>query len=84
MIELDSIADTIYTFLKKEMNHSNDFDVSTNIIERGIVDSMGILTLIIFLDKEFGIQIDLKDVNAENFSQVWKIAAYVKKTGEII
>jgi acyl carrier protein len=81
MIDLDSIADTIYTFLKKEMNHSNDFDVSVNIIESGIVDSMGVLMLIVFLEKKFGIEIHLKDVNAENFSQVWTIAAYVKNLG---
>jgi acyl carrier protein len=81
MRELDSLAESIYTYMKEEMNHSNDFDVSMNVIESGIVDSMGILTLIVFLEKEFGIEIDLKDINAENFAQVWTIAAYVKKLG---
>jgi acyl carrier protein len=79
MIELDSFTDKIYTFVKEKMNHANDFNVSMNIIESGIVDSVGILMLIVFLEKEFGIEINLNDVNAENFSQVWKIAAYVKK-----
>jgi acyl carrier protein len=78
MRELDSITDTIYTFVKEEMNHSKDFDVSMNVIESGIVDSMGVLTLIVFLEKEFGIEINLGELNAENFAQVGTIGAYVK------
>jgi len=79
MRELDSLTNTIYTFVKEEMNHSNDFDVSRDLVESGIVDSMGILGLIVFLEKEFGIEISLGDVNAENFAQVGTIATYVKK-----
>ncbi len=79
MSELDGITNTIYTFVKEEMNHSNDFDVSMNIIESGIVDSMGVLALIVFLEKEFGIAVNLEEVNADNFAQIATIAAYVKK-----
>ena len=69
----------IYNYIKKEMNRSKDFDLEANIIEEGLIDSTGILTLIIFLEERFGVEIDLEDINPENFARVGDIANFVNK-----
>lgn len=78
-MELESVTRDIYRYIKEEMNHSNDFEMGTNIIEGGLVDSTGILALVIFLETRYSIEIDLEDINEENFAQVGAIAEFVKK-----
>jgi acyl carrier protein len=79
MMNPNNLTLDIYNYIKKEMNHSKDFDLEANIIEEGLVDSTGILALILFLEERFGIEIDLEDINPENFARVGAIADFVNK-----
>jgi acyl carrier protein len=78
-MELDHIIRDIHLYIKNEMNHSKDFDVETNIIEAGLIDSTGILSLVLYLETQYGIEIDLEEINEDNFGQIRKIAELVKK-----
>ena len=79
MMDPKNLTLDIYNYIKKEMNRSKDFDLEANIIEEGLIDSTGILTLIIFLEERFGVEIDLEDINPENFARVGDIANFVNK-----
>ena len=61
------------------MNHSNDFDMATNIVEEGLIDSMAILALVQFLEQKYGVVIDFEDINPDNFRDVGVIAKFMKK-----
>ncbi|NLF01427.1 MAG: acyl carrier protein [Anaerolineales bacterium] len=51
-------------------------------LEEGIVDSTGILELLMFVEETFGIQADDEEVVPENFDSVEKLTRYVNsKTG---
>jgi acyl carrier protein len=78
-MEIENLTLEIYTYIKKEMNHSNDFDLATNIVEEGLIDSMAILTLVQFLEQEYGVHIDFEDINPDNFRDVHVIAKFIKK-----
>lgn len=78
-MELENFTQEIYTYIKNEMNHSKDFDMDSNIIESGLIDSAAILNLLLFLETQYGIAIDLEDINVDNFEQVEKIAILVNK-----
>jgi len=78
MKERDNITEDIYKYICKEMNYSDEFDVEMNIIERGIIDSLGILKLVTFLETKYSIEIALEDVNEDNFAKVGTIADFVK------
>ncbi len=41
-----------------------------NLIEDGIIDSLGIFTLIAFIEQQFGIKIQPEDVVLDNFQSV--------------
>jgi len=47
------------------------------LIESGIIDSYGIMSLIAFVEKEFGIQLDSSELMPENFENVSAIARLV-------
>lgn len=78
-MEIENLTMEIYTYIKKEMNHSNDFDMATNIVEEGLIDSMAILTLVQFLEQKYGVVIDFEDINPDNFKDVGVIAKFIKK-----
>jgi acyl carrier protein len=82
-MEPDNLIRDIYSYIKNEMNNSKNFDMETNIIEGGLIDSTGILALVIYLETKYGIEIDLEEINMENFAQVGKIAELVKKLVEV-
>lgn len=77
-MEGDNITKDIYLYIKQQMNNSSDFDVLMNIIEVGLIDSTGMLNMVMFLETKYGIEIDLEDINEDNFATVDAIAGFVK------
>ena len=47
------------------------------LIERGIIDSMGILSLLAFLEENFGILLQEGEINVENFATLRSICNVV-------
>lgn len=50
-----------------------------NLVEEGVVDSLGIMALISFIDEQFGAKIKPEDVVVENFHSVAAIARLVRQ-----
>ena len=51
----------------------------TLIFEEGIFDSLGFLSLIGYLDEEFGIEVSNDELIEENFESLKAIAAFIAK-----
>lgn len=56
---------------------SSNLDDQTSLLEGGIIDSLGILDLVSYLETEFSIQIDDEDFDPNNFQNVDQIAKFV-------
>jgi len=52
-------------------------DEDERLLERGIVDSMGVMELIAFLQDQFGINVAEADITEEHFGSLGAIATYV-------
>ena len=50
----------------------------TSLMEAGILDSLSLLRLVMFLDEQFKITVDEVDVVPENFDSVNAICAYLR------
>jgi acyl carrier protein len=74
-IDLSSIKNFIRTELIYD--DEKDFDENTNLIERGIVDSMSLVRLISFIEENYGIQVQDEDIVPENFSSLNKISSFI-------
>jgi len=48
-------------------------------LDKGIIDSTGILEVIMFLEEEFGIKVEDEEMVPENLDSVANIAAYINK-----
>ncbi|MBP9136822.1 MAG: acyl carrier protein [Chitinophagales bacterium] len=51
----------------------------TLIFEEGIFDSLGFLSLISFLDEEFGVEVENDELNEVNFESINAIVAFIAK-----
>ena len=51
----------------------------TLIFEEGIFDSLGFLSLISYLDEEFGVEVANDELSEENFESIKAVAAFINK-----
>ena len=80
---------TIETQIKDYIAHnllfSDDgfpYDDQVSFLDEGIVDSIGVMELVTFVEETFSIKIEDLDVTPENFDSVSKMAAFIRrKTG---
>jgi acyl carrier protein len=57
----------------------DDLTDETSLISSGIVDSTGVLEVIVFIESEFGIVIEDLEVIPENLESISRIAAFVER-----
>lgn len=57
----------------------NGFTNDASLLDFGIVDSTGILQIITYVEKEFGIRVGDDEVLPENFDSIIKICTYIGK-----
>lgn len=62
---------------------SGGLDAQSSLFESGVIDSLGILDIVAFLESEFEISVGNEDVIPENFETVELLADFVnrKKSG---
>ena len=53
----------------------------SSLLESGIIDSLGVLDLVSFLEKEFKITICEEDLLADNFETIARMTAFVQSKG---
>jgi len=51
----------------------------TSLIDSGLVDSTGMMGVIMFIEGEFGIQVGDRDTTPDNLESIAKIAAFVQR-----
>jgi acyl carrier protein len=78
-------AETIKRFITESFLYGRTGVVLTNdfqLVEQGIVDSMGIFRLITFLEATFGKKLDLAEIQYENFATIDAIAALIARNAK--
>jgi acyl carrier protein len=50
-----------------------------SLLDKGIIDSTGVLELVAFLGEHYGIEVADGELVADNFSSIEKLAAFVKR-----
>lgn len=75
-----SVAADIREMLETE----KDFKMSPSVtdddslIEMGVSDSFGMITLVVLLEKKFSIKVDPEDMSQDGFRSIGTIASYVE------
>ncbi len=76
----------IQNFILENLLFTDDtgqLPVDASFLEEGIVDSTGVLELVMFVEETFHITVKDEEIMPENFDSVQRLARYVQlKTGE--
>ena len=64
-------------FMAGESEEALDNDSS--FLEKGIIDSMGVLELVAFVEETYGIEIDDDELTPDNFDSVSKLVSYIRR-----
>lgn len=82
---MSDTASRIRTFIISNFLFGKDSGLSddASFLENGIVDSTGVMELVAFLEKEFGIKIDDHELVPDNLDSIQSTTAFVaRKSGK--
>jgi acyl carrier protein len=81
-----SIETLIRGYILENFLFTNDngrLQDNASFLEEGIVDSTGVLELVMFVEETFDITVEDEEIMPENFDSVQRLAGYVRsKAGE--
>lgn len=84
MQEVKQISSKIHdwTLVQFPLAREREIAISDPLLDSGIVDSLGTLDIVMYLENEFGIVMDEEDMIPEHFESVEAIASFVcRKNG---
>ena len=79
---MKNIEETIRSFIAENILFSDNgypHADDTSFLEEGIVDSMGIMELVMFVDESFGITVEDEELVPDNFDSVSRLATYIRR-----
>lgn len=54
-----------------------------SLLQEGVIDSLGVVELVTFVQKQFNVKVEQQEVTPDNFDSVMKLSAFVRrKLGE--
>ncbi|WP_241762663.1 phosphopantetheine-binding protein [Dyella ginsengisoli] len=80
--ELARITTDIRAYILENLMFSDDGSVLANdasLLEKGVIDSTGVLELAMFLETQFGISVKADDLLPQNFDSVDSMAGFVHR-----
>ena len=61
-----------------------EYDYDTSFIGEGLIDSMGVMELLNFVQSEFDIRVEQQEVTPDNFDSINKLAAFVARKQSVL
>jgi acyl carrier protein len=80
-IDNQQIEPAIREFIATRLLYSNDgfkYADDTPLLQEGIIDSLGVVELVEFVQTQLGVKVEQKEVRPDNFDSVAKLAAFVR------
>jgi acyl carrier protein len=82
-MEMDNvaIAQEVRSFIAADylLGHDGDLADSASFLEEGILDSTGVLQLIAFLERTYGIRVENEEVIPNNLDSISSVVEYVTR-----
>lgn len=71
------MTDAVKDFVVNELLNGAAIDDQDELLLSGLVDSLGVMRLVAFLEQEFGIRIPHQDITIEHFTTIELIGRYL-------
>ena len=77
-----NIEPSIRDFIATRLLYSNEgfnYADDASLLREGIIDSLGVVELVEFLQAQFQLKVEQQEVRPDNFDSVAKMAAFVRR-----
>ena len=78
-MDKQSTTSKIKTFLAQQFPMTKNVSNDEPLLKNGLIDSLGILDLVTFLENEFGIAVSDEDLLPENFGSIHSLTNFVQQ-----
>ena len=68
-----------YVFNKSDLDKKSEIPLEKSLLSEGILDSLGILELIEYIEEDWQIKIEDDEFTQENFGSIKKIESFISK-----
>ena len=78
---MSTVDEKIAQYIAENLLYSKNgypYPVQASFLENGIIDSMNILELVMFVEESFGVDVSDEDIVPDNFDSVTKVANYIQ------
>ena len=76
------VREQIRRYIAENLLFSDDdfpYDDDSSFLKNGVVDSTGVMELVAYVEKEFGLTVLPQEVVPDNFDSVSNLARYIQK-----
>jgi len=80
---MTDLKERLKKFIMTEVNPDRNLEGLGDdepLLESAIIDSLGVLKIMAFLDEEFGIDLSAEQIKLENFKDITSICSLVEET----
>ena len=77
-MDVGIIAERIQKFLVHQFPATKNVGREEALLKNGLIDSLGILEVVTFLEKEFDITVSDEELLPENFDSIWTLSNFVQ------
>jgi acyl carrier protein len=78
-VETQIIAEQIKKFLMQQFPATKTVGHEESLLKNGLIDSLGILEVVAFLETEFGIAVSDEELSPENFQSIRNLSSFVQR-----
>ena len=78
---MHSIEDKVASYIAENIlfsRHGYPYPHDASFLENGVVDSMNVLELVMFVEENFHVQVEDNEIVPDNFDSIVKLAAYIR------
>ena len=78
---MEAVQAVLHRYINETLldGSSDELDANTPLLEWGIIDSLSMVNLLAFIEREFGVRIADEDVLPENFATLGAIARLIEQ-----
>lgn len=83
---MSSVEDLVRDYIVQNILFSSNgypYQDDTSFLENGIIDSMNVLELVMFVEQKFGVKVEDAEIVPDNFDSIIKLSAFIRRKQEL-
>ncbi|HWQ05161.1 MAG TPA: acyl carrier protein [Longilinea sp.] len=83
---MSSVENMVRDYIVQNILFSSNgypYQDDTSFLENGIIDSMNVLELVMFVEQKFGVKVEDAEIVPDNFDSIIKLSAFIRRKQEL-